>query len=96
MLGAFLHTQPIHQTAFSKVTSFDGHLHSWSPLHSTAHRKNRTITDLSLAGKALQPLCWVRDSLVPLILTPIGQFVYCHYVNEEYIYFKKTLCSVIV
>jgi len=62
MLESLLGALTIHQKTRSKVVSFDVHLHCCSPLHSTAHRQNQMITGLS---KELQPLCWVRGSLVP-------------------------------
>jgi hypothetical protein len=64
--------QTVHQKAFNKAMPFDGHLHCWSPLHSTAHRQNHAIAELNLITELLQPLCWVRDSLLSLISNPIG------------------------
>jgi hypothetical protein len=45
--------QEINQNPFSKTMSFDGHLHCWSPLHSTAHRNNQKVTDVWLARRVL-------------------------------------------
>lgn len=84
MLGATLRTQPIHQNAYSKVVPLDGHLHCWSPLHSATHVRNKTITEVSLASKVLQPLCWVRGLLVPLLSTPTGPTACCYYVNVTF------------
>jgi len=64
MLKTCLRTQQIHQKTLSKVVSFDVHLHCCSPLHSTTHRQNWMATGLNLTSKRLQPLCWVRGSLV--------------------------------
>ena len=45
MFETFLQMQIIHQKTFNKVASFDGHLHCWSPLHSTALENNQKTTD---------------------------------------------------
>jgi len=38
--------QPIDQKHLDNTVSFDGHLHCWSPGHTTTHRKNKTVTDM--------------------------------------------------
>ena len=67
--------QPVHQKTLNKAVPLDGHLHCWSPLHSTEHRNSQTTTDLSMTSQGLQPLWELRCSLV-FSVTPIGHFMY--------------------
>jgi hypothetical protein len=41
--------QPVHQKTLNKAVPLDGHLHCWSTLHSTAHRKSHKVTDVDLS-----------------------------------------------
>jgi hypothetical protein len=73
--------QPLNQDPFSKVASFDGHLHRWSPIHSIAHRNIPNATDVRLESEVLQPLWEFRCSFVCLVPSPMGHFMYYYYVK---------------
>jgi len=67
--------QPLNQNPLNRAASFEGHLHNWSPMHSTAHRNIPKATDVRLVSEVLQSLWEFRCSFVCLVLSPMGHFL---------------------
>jgi hypothetical protein len=73
--------QPLNQNPFNNVASYDGHLHRWSPMHSTSHRNIPKATDVRLESEVLKTLWEFPRSIVCVVPSHMGHFMYCYYVK---------------
>jgi len=84
MFETFLQMQIIHQKPFNKVVSLDGHLHYWSPLHSTHSQTTRRRLTTVRESKVLQTLARV----LMFTVIPYWTFYVYHYVMHDIYVFK--------